>query len=362
MHMMDLGLWSENSGGPRMLSMEEPERTSRPALNPISIEEAKELNRPQECRPVESRRLSGGRPVLMRVKGQPGFANAIHEDLAEDRPVLPGEPRESLFDSSALVPRKAPEVESVRQKENKQKPEAAFALPSARATAGRRTKKSTQGRSSNAAPCALASPLPVYVDDEFQDGKVFEDMPSCLPPKGTRKSRGAAKVTPDSESPRPPPCTPAAPQKESRRKRRAAQEAAEETASSSLAASMSQLHIREEPPAKRACRIPEKPTSKPSTPQTPPRRRDPFAPRRRNGKSPGLERSWSPPRTSPRQPGRGSNTFSSAKSQKDTTSSQRSRKSELDQEGLAGLQALQGMFGTRRGYGRSCSRLLVFED
>eukprot|EP00435_Cladocopium_sp_Y103_P058435 s90_g20.t1 len=55
----------------------------------------------------------------------------------------------------------------------------------------------------------------------------------------------------------PAPSTPAAPQKESRRKRRVAQEAAEETASSSLAASMSQLHIREEPPAKRACRIPE---------------------------------------------------------------------------------------------------------
>eukprot|EP00435_Cladocopium_sp_Y103_P039971 s1700_g10.t2 len=196
MHMMDLGLWSENSGGPRMLSMEEPERTSRPALNPISIEEAKELNRPQECRPVESRRLSGGqRPVLMRVRGQPGFANVIHEDL-DDLPGLP-EPRESLFDTSALMPRKAPEVESVRQKENKQKPEAAFALPSARVNAGRRTKKSTQGRSSNAAPCALASPLPVYVDEEFQDGKVFEDKPSRLPlAKGMRKSRGATRVTP----------------------------------------------------------------------------------------------------------------------------------------------------------------------
>ena len=29
-------------------------------------------------------------------------------------------------------------------------------------------------RSSNAAPCALASPLPVYVDEEFQDGKALQ--------------------------------------------------------------------------------------------------------------------------------------------------------------------------------------------
>eukprot|EP00438_Fugacium_kawagutii_P011969 Skav208809 [mRNA] locus=scaffold349:185995:188354:- [translate_table: standard] len=66
--------------------------------------------------------------------------------------------------------RRAPEVES-----------AAFAVPS-RANAGRRSKKSTQGRSSNAAPCALASPLPVYVDDEFQDCKAL----GCT---GTESSR-----------------------------------------------------------------------------------------------------------------------------------------------------------------------------
>jgi len=375
--MVDLDIWEEWSADPDMLSLRRPQRVSRPVLNPITSDEAKELNRPLESRPVESRRLSGGRrPAMMRVKGRPGFANVVCEDLDDDFPDF-HEGRESLFSTSALVPRRAPEVESVRQKENKQTPEAAFAQPSARAKAGRRTKKP----SSNAAGNRASDPspaLPVYVDDEFQGEvpKTCKEKP-CLPPaaSGEQKSKGGLK-TPDcpsttkaspgfarftSLSPmKPSPTfasTPAAPQKESRRKRRAVREAAEETASSSLAASMSQLQIQEEPPAKRVCRKVEA-----ATPHTPPRRKNNPAQSGQNGKSPQMERGWSPPRTSPRQGRRGSNTFSSGKSQKDSMSSKRSTKSDVDHEGLAGLEALQGMFGTRRGYGRSCSRLLVFED
>mmetsp|Transcript_51022 Transcript_51022/g.122095 ORF Transcript_51022/g.122095 Transcript_51022/m.122095 type:complete len:522 (+) Transcript_51022:65-1630(+) len=329
--MKDLDIWRSESG-PTMLSMQEPARERRPVLNPISREEAAQFQRPLERRPAEQ--IADAHRALLRVRGEPGFSSVV----CEEDPLLP--PLESIL--SGLQPRRTPEIETIREKENKQTYTAV--VPRANAAA--------RGRGPRAQPRPTADfPLPVYVDDEFQDPKSQDSSRRPLERAPPSPCRGR---TPGVRSASPAMKTPRAPEKESRRKRAADAADEEEIASSSLALSLSQLRL--EPPTKRA-RVCLASAVRAEAPKTPPRRPRSLAPVRSQRSQ--QSRSWSPPRTSPRNR-RGN--ASSGRSLTDPDSAKcATAQSEIDQEGIAGLQAIQSIFRQGSGYGRSCSRLLVFD-
>jgi len=190
--------------------------------------------------------------------------------------------------------------------------------------------------------------------------------------------------------------TPGAPSKESRSRRRtrACREEEEDEASAALAASFSSMRLRDEPPAKRIClasmavKNDEEDLSfmgslgaasaSSSLPQTPPRRQRSAVNLKLDFEEHDLaesaKSSWrraaarSPSdlhsRSSKASPSIGGSCMKSSfrHPSMEPSCDRDELGSDLHDEGLSGLHALETLFSTGSGRDRSCSRLLIFED
>eukprot|EP00441_Pelagodinium_beii_P047313 CAMPEP_0197621732 /NCGR_PEP_ID=MMETSP1338-20131121/2218_1 /TAXON_ID=43686 ORGANISM="Pelagodinium beii, Strain RCC1491" /NCGR_SAMPLE_ID=MMETSP1338 /ASSEMBLY_ACC=CAM_ASM_000754 /LENGTH=640 /DNA_ID=CAMNT_0043191267 /DNA_START=36 /DNA_END=1958 /DNA_ORIENTATION=+ len=400
--------------------------TLRPALNPITDNEAKQLHRPLERRPLQPKQFGA-------ITGNDLSATPF---LCLDESSMVAEtPRASIFDAQAdwsLVPA----VEKVAQKENDQAPMAQFPWDTRRA---QRRAGAAQGRSrvqrhgASARSSVTAPSLPIFVDPEFQEGSysapielplappmrelsgINPTFPSSglTPPVRRRRMEllGTDKVivAPQAAEPSTPSSsansgtglsrkasceeperkvtrkigTPGAPVRPKGGRRRPREE--EEDDSAALLASFSSLRLQE-PPAKRVClpgsncilkdfRCPlTKQLAEPIQPvlQTPPRRHVDkvqgcltFEDGDLSGafRSPALIHSCRSWRSSRASPhSRGPDALPWESDPGFILNGQETGTS-FPRDGLSGLNALGSLFGRASGArDGSCSRLLIFED
>eukprot|EP00930_Biecheleria_cincta_P016380 TRINITY_DN13347_c0_g1_i1.p1 TRINITY_DN13347_c0_g1~~TRINITY_DN13347_c0_g1_i1.p1 ORF type:complete len:666 (+),score=113.75 TRINITY_DN13347_c0_g1_i1:30-2000(+) len=241
----------------------------RPTLNPITADEAKCLTRPLEQRPLQPIDPCN---VPFAAAGLPGLgSNSVAGTYFDESSLEPEQRRTSIYDAQAdwyLPPATA-------QVANKENTATAVAFPWDAQRQHQQAGGSRRGRrmNPNQQRPALPSPaLPVFIDPEFQ-GDISDNVRDVSKPSGTARASSLGTEGTELTSPRKPACsglishakgvlltesmqhpsTPVDRQRGTRQRRRAFLDEEDELTFASLAADLSGLRLREEPPAKKIC-------------------------------------------------------------------------------------------------------------
>lgn len=239
----------------------------RPTLNPITADEARSLTRPLEQRPLQTVDLGN---LSTAAAGLPGVvSNSIVGSYFDESGLDPEQRRTSILDAQAdwSLP---PATALVANKENAA---TALAFPwdvrhqHQQAGGNRRGRRINRNQQQ---PVLVSPALPVFIDPEFQArscihvrevsdhsriagvssvGNFELTSPVKQACSGSNFHASGVPLTDSMQQP----STPVDRQRGSRQRRRASLDEQDELIFASLAADLSGLRLREEPPAKKMC-------------------------------------------------------------------------------------------------------------
>lgn len=219
----------------------------RPTLNPITADEARSLTRPLEQRALQPIDLGDLSTAAARLPGV--VANGMGGSYFDESSLEPEQRRTSILDTHAdwTLP---PATARVANKENAA---TAVAFPwdvrSQQAAGNRRGRRINRNQQQ---PALVSPALPVFIDAEFQSDS-SNQVGDASGLSGTACAGLALHAQGSQVESKQLPSTPVDRHRGARQRRRAPLDEEDELAFASLAADLSGLRLRDEPPAKKMC-------------------------------------------------------------------------------------------------------------
>lgn len=221
----------------------------RPTLNPITADEARSLTRPLEQRALQPIDLGDLSSAAAGLPG--GVSNGILGNYFDESNLELEQRRTSIFDAQAdwTLP---PATARVANKENAA---TAVAFPwdvRSQQSAGNRRGRRSNRNQQQQQPTLVSPALPVFIDPEFESDS-SNQVGDVSGLSGTACAGLVLHARGSQMESKQLPSTPVDRQRGARQRRRAPVDEEDELTFASLAADLSGLRLRDEPPAKKMC-------------------------------------------------------------------------------------------------------------